>query len=180
MLKSDFNFELPLELVAQTPLLSREQSRLLCMDRYNGELRHHHFFDLPGLLRAGDCLVLNDSRVLPARLHGRLETGGIVEVVLLHEIKQGDGSSAFSQIKQKNRPLAFSFLWECLVRPGRKMKSGTKVVFGNGELTATVKSVENNGNRIIEFEIEPPETAEKVPTPSFCAKSQNPVSVANT
>jgi len=94
MQKSDFNFELPQELIAQTPLESREQSRLLCLDKHTGALAHHRFFELPDLLREGDCLVLNDSRVLPARLIGRLETGGTVEVVLLRETKQGDGSSA--------------------------------------------------------------------------------------
>jgi len=135
MQKSDFNFYLPPELIAQTPLKNREQSRLLCLDRYSGEIIHNHFYELTNLLREGDCLILNDSRVLPARLIGRLETGGAVEVLLLRECETGS-------------PLSRR---ECLVKPGKKVKTGTKIVFGDNEMTATVKAVDANGNREIEF-----------------------------
>ena len=130
MQKKDFNFFLPSELIAQTPIKSREQSRLLCMDRNSGTLAHHHFYELPELLREGDCLVLNNSRVLPARLIGSLETGGSIEVLLLREVDS---------------------MWECLVKPGKRAKVGTRIIFGNNELTATVKHIDTNGNRIIEF-----------------------------
>jgi len=140
MLKSDFFFDLPPELIAQTPIESREQSRLLCMDRISGTLEHCRFYELPELLQKGDCLVLNDSRVLPARLLGKTEVGGAVEVVLLHETpdRQDRGKSNVS-------------LWECLTKPGKKTRLGAKVVFGDGEMTATVKEVLDNGNRVIEF-----------------------------
>ena len=137
MNKSDFYFELPDELIAQTPLEGREQSRLLCMDRVSGALTHRHFYELPGLLRAGDCLVLNDSRVLPARLFGKVETGGTVEVVLLRDIGLGDKA-----------------VWECLASPGKRARAGVKLVFGDGELTATVNAVTDDGNRLIEFEFD--------------------------
>ena len=116
MKTSDFDFELPEELIAQTPLERRDASRLLTLDKYTGETGHHHFYELPRFLRPGDCLVLNDSRVLPARLIGRRSTGGACEVLLL--IDRGEG------------------LWECLVRPGRKMKPGAQLSFGEGKLTA--------------------------------------------
>jgi len=135
MQKSDFNFELPVELIAQAPLKSREQSRLLCMDRYSGKITHRRFFELPGLLRKGDCLVLNNSRVLPARLFGKLETGASVEVVLLNETAS----------------LPCSTTWECLAKPGKKLPVGTKLVFGSGELTAAVVAVTSGGCRVIEF-----------------------------
>ena len=131
MKKSDFYFDLPEDLIAQFPLESREQSRLLCLDRISGAVTHNKFFELPMLLREGDCLVLNDSRVLPARLIGRLESGGAVEIVLLREVDNNN--------------------WECLVKPGRKIKVGVRVVFGDGELTAKVRSVAVGGNRVIEF-----------------------------
>ena len=135
MQKSDFYYELPPELIAQTPIKSRERSRLLCMDKNTGALKHRHFYELTQLLRTGDCLVLNDSRVLPARLTGRLETDTPIEVVLL---------------KQDNHTPA-SQTWECLTRPGKKVKPGTKLTFGNGELTAIVTKVNDDGNRMIEF-----------------------------
>ena len=141
MRKNDFSFKLPPELIAQTPLESREQSRLLCMDRVSGTLAHHHFYELPGLLREGDCLVLNDSRVLPARLIGKTETGGIVEVVLLREMNPATPSASPST-------------WECLTKPGKKTKNGVKIAFGSGELTATVVDIADNGNRFIEFSFE--------------------------
>jgi S-adenosylmethionine:tRNA ribosyltransferase-isomerase len=133
MKTSDFNFELPQELIAQTPLEKRDASRLLTLDKETGEITHRHFYDLPTLLRPGDCLVLNDSRVLPARLIGHREPGGgAVEIVLL--IDRGEK------------------VWECLVRPGRKVKPGTRLSFGDGELTAQVLEVKEGGNRLIRFE----------------------------
>ena len=135
MLKThDFYFDLPQELIAQTPLERRDGSRLLTLDKVTGEIHHMHFYDLPSLLRPGDCLVLNDSRVLPARLLGRRETGGACEVLLL--IDRGDK------------------VWECLVRPGRKLKPGAKIVFGEGELTAEVLEEVEGGNRLIRFNYE--------------------------
>lgn len=135
MKTSDFNFELPQELIAQTPLERRDASRLLTLDKETGELAHRHFYDLPSLLRPGDCLVLNDSRVLPARLIGcRQPGGGAVELVLL--IDRGDK------------------VWECLVRPGRKVKPGVRLSFGEGELKAEVLEVKEGGNRLIRFEYE--------------------------
>lgn len=134
MKKSDFYFDLPEKLIAQTPIDQRDHSRLLHVDKVTGELEHRHFFDLPEYLDEGDCLVLNDSRVLPARLIGCRPTGGSIELVLLRDL--GDGR------------------WECLSRPGRKTKPGTEIIFGNGELTATVESVAEGGNRIVKFHYE--------------------------
>lgn len=131
MKKSDFNFDLPEELIAQTPLEKRDTSRLLHLDKTTGELEHGHFYDIKKYLKPGDCLVLNDSRVLPARLIGARPTGGSIELVLLRDL--GDGC------------------WECLSRPGRKTKPGQEIVFGDGELTATVQSVVEGGNRIVKF-----------------------------
>ena len=131
MNKSDFWFDLPGELIAQTPIEKREHSRLLRLDRQTGDMQHRRFYDLPGLLRRGDCLVLNDSRVMPARLIGSKETGGTVEVVLLRDT--GDS------------------LWECMVRPGKKLKVGTRLVFGDGEITATVTEAVEGGNRLVRF-----------------------------
>ena len=131
MKKSDFWFDLPEELIAQTPLDKRDESRLLVVDKNTGAMEHKSFHDLPSLLRKGDCLVLNDSRVLPARLLGSRESGGAVEILLLKDLGE-------------NR-------WECLSRPGRKTRPGTKLIFGNGELKAEVKEVTEGGNRIVAF-----------------------------
>ena len=131
MKTSDFDFQLPEELIAQTPLERRDASRLLTLDRDSGAVGHHHFYDLPGFLRPGDCLVLNDSRVLPARLIGRRLTGGACEVLLL--VDRGEG------------------LWECLVRPGRKLRPGARVIFGDGQLTATVEAELADGKRAVRF-----------------------------
>lgn len=128
---ADFDFYLPEELIAQTPLERRDASRLLTLDKSTGAVGHYHFYDLPRFLRPGDCLVLNDSRVLPARLIGRRPTGGACEVLLLVD-KGGD-------------------LWECLVRPGRKLKPGAQVIFGDGRLTATVEAELNDGKRAVRF-----------------------------
>ena len=132
--KSDFYFDLPEELIAQTPLERRDSSRMLHLDKVTGEIEHRHFYNLPEYLRPGDCLVLNDTRVLPARLLGARKTGGGVELVLLRDLGGGR--------------------WECLSRPGRKTKPGTELFFGDGELTATVESVAEGGNRIVQFHYE--------------------------
>lgn len=134
MRKSDFYFDLPEELIAQTPLERRDSSRLLHLDKTTGELEHRHFYDLLDYLREGDCMVFNDSRVLPARLIGARPTGGSVELVLLRDLGEGR--------------------WECLSRPGRKTRPGTEILFGNGELKATVESVAEGGNRIVRFDYE--------------------------
>lgn len=135
MKTSDFNYELPPELIAQTPLERRDSSRLLALNKATGEWDHKHFHDLPSFLRPGDCLVLNDSRVLPARLLGHRDpTGGAVEVLLL--VDRGEK------------------VWECLVRPGRKVKPGTKLSFGDGMLKAEVLEVTSGGNRLIRFDYE--------------------------
>lgn len=135
MKTSDFYYDLPERLIAQTPIEQRDTSRLMKVDRKTGKWEHHHFYELPDFLKPGDCLILNDSRVLPARLLGqRLPGGGACEVLLL--IDRGDKT------------------WECLVRPGRKMKPGTKLTFGNGELTAEVVDEVEDGNRLVRFEYE--------------------------
>lgn len=135
MKTSDFNFELPPELIAQTPLDRRDASRLLVLDRSTGAWEHRHFFDRPSYLRPGDCLILNDSRVLPARLLGhRLPGGGACEVLLL--IDRGNKT------------------WECLVRPGKRMRVGAKLSFGDGELTAEVVEELPGGNRLVRFDYE--------------------------
>ena len=131
MKTSDFWYDLPEELIAQTPLQKRDSSRLLTLDRYTGAVSHKHFYDVIDYLNPGDCLVMNDSRVLPARLLGHRPSGGAVEVLLLRDLGN----------KQ----------WECLCKPGRKMQVGNEVIFGNGELTAVVVEVKDDGNRIVEF-----------------------------
>ena len=131
MKRTDFSFDLPEELIAQTPLQRRDSSRLLVLDKNSGALEHAHFYDLPRYLHKGDCLVLNDSRVLPARLIGERPTGGSVELVLLRDL--GDGK------------------WECLSRPGRKTRPGQKLIFGGGELNALVLEVAEGGKRIVQF-----------------------------
>lgn len=128
---SDFDYELPDELIAQTPLEQRDASRLMVVERHRGVLEHGHFYDLPTLLRAGDCLVVNDSRVLPARLVGQKRTGGAVELLLL-----------------RRRSLS---CWEVLARPARRLKTGASLLFGNGELTAQVTSEGQDGIRQVEF-----------------------------
>ena len=135
MRKSDFNFELPEELIAQHPLDKRDTSRLMVLDKNTGEIWHRHFYDLIDELQAGDCLIMNNSRVIPARLLGvRMPTMGAVEVLLLKD--KGDG------------------VWECLTKPGRKAKPGAQLSFGEGELTAEVLEVVEGGNRLIKFNYE--------------------------
>lgn len=135
MKTKDFYFDLPTELIAQTPIEKRDSSRLLCLDKTSGALQHRHFYELPDFLRAGDCLILNNSRVLPARLLGsRIPGGGACEVLLL--IDRGENT------------------WECLVRPGKKLLPGARISFGGGELTAEVTEVLEGGNRLVRFEYE--------------------------
>ena len=152
MKKSDFYFDLPEELIAQTPLEQRDSSRLLHLNKKTGEIAHCHFYDLPHFLQPGDCLVLNDTRVLPARLLGCRKSGGGVELVLLRDLGEGR--------------------WECLSRPGRKTKPGTELLFGDGELTATVEAVAEGGNRIVQFQykgifLEVLERLGKMPLPPY-------------
>ena len=131
----DFYYDLPEELIAQTPLERRDASRLMTLDRKTGEVTHRHFYDLLELLQPGDCLVMNNSRVLPARLLGhRVPTGGAVEVLLLKD--QGSG------------------VWECLMKPGRKTHTGTELSFGDGDLTATVVGERDDGNKLVQFHYE--------------------------
>ena len=134
MKTSDFYYDLPQELIAQTPLQQRDSSRLLVMNKESGALAHRHFYDIIDELRPGDCLVMNDSRVLPARLLGHRPTGGAVEILLLTQ-KEGD-------------------IWECLAKPGRKLHAGAEVMFGNGSLTATIVGETETGNRLVEFHYE--------------------------
>ena len=131
---SDFWYDLPEELIAQTPLQQRDSSRLMVLDRVTSKTTHRHFYDVLDYLQPGDCLVMNDSRVLPARLLGHRPTGGAVEVLLLRDLGEKK--------------------WECLCKPGRKMQVGHQVIFGEGELTATVVEVQETGNRVIEFHYE--------------------------
>lgn len=135
----DFYFDLPEELIAQTPLQQRDSSRLLTLDKTTGETHHRHFYDILDELRAGDCLIMNDSRVLPARLLGSRiladgTLGGACEVLLL--IDRGEN------------------VWECLVRPGKKLRPGAKVSFGGGELTAEIVGEVEGGNRLVRFNYE--------------------------
>ena len=148
----DFWYDLPEELIAQTPLEKRDTSRLLVLDRQTGEVKHQHFYDIVDYLNPGDCLVMNDSRVLPARLLGHRPTGGAVELLLLRDL--GDKK------------------WECLAKPGRKLLAGQNVIFGNGELMATVVSVLDDGNRVVEFHyegifLEVLESLGKMPLPPY-------------
>ncbi len=132
MKKSDFYFELPEELIAQHPLKERDASRLMVLNRKDGSVRHRHFKELLEYVNAGDCMVFNNSRVIPARLIGSAEgRTAPVEVLLLND--KGNG------------------LWECLTRPGRKTREGVKLRFGDGLLTGTVEKVNPDGNRLIRF-----------------------------
>lgn len=133
--KSDFYFDLPEELIAQDPLEDRSSSRLLVLDKETGETSHHIFKEVINYLNPGDCLVLNNTKVIPARLIGHKEdTGAAIEVLLLKR-KEND-------------------IWETLVKPGKKCKPGTKIVFGEGLLHATVLETVEDGNRLIRFSYE--------------------------
>lgn len=162
MKKSNFYFDLPPELIAQTPIDNRDSSRLLCIDRQTGAIAHHKFTDLTNLLKAGDCLVLNDSRVMPARLLGRKDSGGAVEVVLLREIGEDAHSQETPTLSaDKNRSgnergdmRQSTSTWECLVRPGRKIRANSTLIFGDGDLSAIVLCETDGGNRVIQFKYE--------------------------
>lgn len=133
--KSDFYFDLPQELIAQDPLEDRSASRLLVLNRENGEAEHHHFKEITNYLRPGDCLVLNDTKVIPARLLGtKDDTGAAIEVLLLKR-REND-------------------VWETLVKPGKKARPGTRLSFGDGILMAEVLDVVEEGNRLIRFAYE--------------------------
>lgn len=133
MKRSDFYYDLPEELIAQTPLLQRDASRMMVLGRADGSIQHRHFHDLPAYLSLGDCLVINESRVIPARLIGVSEkTGSPVEVLLLTQ--RGDA-------------------WECITRPGKRTREGARLRFGD-ELTAEIEGVTETGNRIIRFTYE--------------------------
>jgi len=152
MKKSDFYFDLPEELIAQTPLKQRDSSRLLHLDKTSGAIEHRHFYELIDFLKAGDYLVLNNSRVLPARLMGIRSGGGAAELVLLQDM--GDDC------------------WKCLVRPGRKLKPGARVSFGNGELWAEILENADGGTRIVKFHysgifLEVLESLGKMPLPPY-------------
>ena len=135
MLKSEFYYDLPEELIAQTPIEPRNYSRLMKIDRKSGEIEHRHFYNLCDYLKKGDLLVMNNSRVLPARLYGiKEETGACVEFLLLEQ--KGDK------------------LWEILVRPGKKAKPGARFSFGDGRLKAEIIETVEGGNRIAKFECE--------------------------
>ncbi|WP_407269572.1 tRNA preQ1(34) S-adenosylmethionine ribosyltransferase-isomerase QueA [Radiobacillus sp. PE A8.2] len=132
---NDFDFELPEELIAQTPLLDRTASRLLVMDRDKQTLDHRTFSNITDYLKPGDCLVLNNTRVLPARLYGiKADTGAKVEVLLLTQTEQDE--------------------WEVLVKPAKKIKTGTEISFGEGKLTATCVKEKDHGGRILRFDYE--------------------------
>ena len=131
MKRTDFSFDLPQELIAQTPIPQRDHSRLLSLDKNTGEIQHGYFYELPSMLRPGDCLIVNDSRVLPARLLGQRSGGGLAELMLLRELDGGD--------------------WECLVRPGKRLREGAELCFGDGELMAEIQEILPGGNRRVHF-----------------------------
>lgn len=132
---SDFNFYLPEELIAQHPLEKRDSSRLMVVNKKTGEIKHKHFHDVVDYLNKGDTIVLNNTRVMPARLIGeKVETGGKIEFLLLKRL-EGDK-------------------WECLAKPGRRAKIGERFTFGEGKLTCKVVDIVKEGNRVIEFNYE--------------------------
>ena len=133
MKTSDFYYELPQELIAQDPLEDRSASRLLVLGRSDGSIAHRHFRDILEYLKPGDCLVINDTKVIPARLYGHREaTGGAVEILLLKR-REND-------------------IWECLVKPGKKARTGTRLLFGDGRLKGEILDVIEEGSRLIRFE----------------------------
>ena len=135
ILKSDYYYDLPEELIAQDPIKDRSASRLMVLDKNTGEVTHKHFYDIIGYLKKGDCLVLNNTKVIPARLIGvTKDTGAAIEVLLL---------------KRKT-----ANVWEAIVRPGKKLRPGREVVFGDGLLKGRITDVIEEGNRLIEFEYE--------------------------
>ena len=135
MKRKDFHFDLPEELIAQSPIYPRTNSRLMKLDRDSGRISHTYFYNLCNLLKKGDLLVLNDTRVLPARIYGEKIGSGITIEILLLEEKEKD-------------------IWEILVKPGRRAKVGTQIIFGGGILTAHIIEVTDDGNRIAKFSYE--------------------------
>ena len=135
MKKSDFYFDLPERLIAQHPLEQRDASRMMVLDRRDGSVTHRHFHDMLEYVKPGDCVVFNNSRVIPARLMGHA-VGHVTPIEVLLLTDKGDG------------------LWECLTRPGRKTRAGVELTFGDGLLTATVEAVQPDGNRLIRFHYE--------------------------
>lgn len=133
MKTSDFLYDLPEELIAQTPIEPRDHSRMLAVNRVDGAMEHRHFYDLPGYLKPGDLLVVNDTRVMPARLIGERPGGGACEVLLLRQLS----------------PVS----WETLVKPGKKLKPGAKVSFGGGRLTASIEAPTEAGGRVVRFDV---------------------------
>ena len=156
MKKSDFYFDLPPGLIAQSPAQQRDHSRLLVIGRHSGALEHRHFFDILEYLNPGDCLVLNNSRVLPARLYGvKKDTGAKVEFLLLNNL--GDD------------------VWECIAGPGKRAREGSVFTFGDGVLTGTVTEVMDNGNRKVKFDydgvfLERLEEIGEMPLPHYITK----------
>lgn len=135
MKTSDFYFDLPQELIAQDPLEDRTSSRLLVLDKATGRTSHHVFRDIVDMVEPGDCLVLNNTKVIPARLYGTKEdTGAGIEILLLKRLEKD--------------------VWECLVKPGKKCRPGARIVFGDGRLKAEIKETKEDGNRLIAFEYE--------------------------
>lgn len=132
MKKSDFYYDLPKELIAQTPLTQRDSSRMMVINRKSGEIRHMHFYDILDYLNDGDCLVLNNTRVLPARIYGtKKDTGAVVEFLLLNNLGNDE--------------------WETITGPGKRAKEGTEFTFGDGLLNCKVIKVLENGNRVAKF-----------------------------
>lgn len=131
---SDFMYDLPEERIAQTPVEPRDHSRLMVLDRRTGGMEHKHFYDVIDYLNAGDALVINETRVIPARLIGERPSGGACEILLL------------KQLAPKR--------WEAIVRPGKKLRAGAQVIFGGGRMTATIAEVKDDGGRVVDFACE--------------------------
>lgn len=156
MLKKDFWFDLPPEQIAQEPAEPRDAARLMVLGRQDGHIEHRVFHDLPDLLHAGDLLVVNNSKVLPARLIGSKDTGAVCELLLLHQVK-GDE-------------------WECLAKPGKRLKEGAVIHFGDGSLTARILQTLPDGNKRVEFSYDTATLYEKLdqfgrmPLPPYITK----------
>lgn len=135
MKTSDFYYDLPESLIAQEPLAERDKSRLMVLDKESGEIEHKHFYDIENMINPGDALILNDTRVLPARLYGvKEDTGGAIEFLLLNKRSMDT--------------------WEVILKPGRRAKPGARFVFGDGKLKAEILDIVNEGNRLVKFEYE--------------------------
>lgn len=157
MLKNEFYFDLPEELIAQEPAMPRDTARLLCLNKETGNIQHSVFSELPKLLQSGDLLVINNSKVLPARLLGqKKESGGLCELLLLKQLRQDE--------------------WECLARPGKRLRPGAKLVFGDGSLLATILETLPNGSKIVHFDYDTQTLYEKLdafgkmPLPPYITK----------